>query len=102
MPIPEALGKSLAKNVFTLQKLGTLLKSRFKKEQRLLYSRIRSIHTSIGVDAQWNSDDGDVPWTELRIARVVINSPPDISKKLNVPEQVVIDESDILLELLGI
>jgi len=78
------------------------LKWKFKKELGLMYSRIRSIHPSIGVSAQWNAEDEDVPWTELRVARVVINTPPDVSVKLNMPEQIVIDESDILLELLGI
>jgi len=78
------------------------LKCRFKKELQLMYSRIRSIHPHIGISAQWNTDDENVDWIQLRIARVVINTPPDVSKKLNIPEQIIIDESDILLEILGI
>ena len=76
------------------------LKLRYKKENRLMYSRLRAIHPSAGFNAIWNSQDSDVEWTELRVQSVIVRFPPDVAKNLNLPEQESIDVGDILLELL--
>ena len=76
------------------------LKIRYKKEKSLLYSRLRSIHPSVGVNPIWNSQDEDTDWKELQISSVVVTFPPDIAKQLNLPEQECIDMGDILWECL--
>lgn len=78
------------------------LQGKYKKERRLMYSRLRSIHPHVGINTIWNSQDQDVDWKELRVQSVIVTFPPDIAKKLNVPEQEMIDVGDILLELLDL
>ena len=78
------------------------LKYRYKKELSLLYSRLRSVHLSIGVKVMWNHEEDEIEWTEYRVQSVVINFPPDVALKLNVPEQEMIDAGDILLEILDL
>ncbi len=78
------------------------LKYRYKKERMILYSRLRAIHPHIGVNINWNHDEAELEWTEYRVQSVMINFPPDVAVKLNVPEQEMIDVGDILLEILDL
>lgn len=78
------------------------LKMRFKKEERLMYSRLRAIHPSAGVNPIWNTESEDVEWTELRVQSVVVRFPPDVATKLGLPEQESIDVGDILLDFLDL
>jgi len=78
------------------------LKYKYKKERKLMYSRLRSVHASVGINTIWNSQDEDVDWEELRVQSVIVTFPPDVAENLSLPEQEIIDVGDILLELLDL
>jgi len=78
------------------------LKYRFKKEKKILDSRLRAVHPHIGVNIIWNHEETDIPWTEYKVQSVMVNFPLDVATKLNVPEQEMIDVGDILLEILDL
>ena len=71
------------------------LKHRFKKEYRLLYSRLRHITPGISCNAIWNTQEDDVDWKSVRVQSVVISFPDG--------KQEAFDVGDLLMdEIFGI